>query len=409
VLVEECYFAINTILPFKVKHSETSRNIDPNENVTQQSGLSEVAKLFLKLGIIGFGGPAAHIALMREEVVTKRQWMTPQHFLDLVGATNLIPGPNSTELAIHIGRERAGWKGLIVAGICFILPAVIITGLFAWLYKLYGQLPKVQPFIYGIKPAIIAVILMAVFPLAKQSLKTIQLGIIGLIALLLSLLNINEVFIIFGAGLVALLMVTYKKQNADSTKGIVPFFFLQVPGASLLYTSVSNLKLFFIFLKIGAILYGSGYVLFAYIESELVARGMITHQQLTDAIAVGQFTPGPVFSSVTFIGYQVNGISGAIVSTIAIFLPSFLFVALLNPLVKKLRNSTVFAAFLDGVNIASVAVIIAVCYALAKGTVTDWRSMLIGVASLGLLLTKKINTAFIILGGAVLGYLLTRF
>lgn len=377
--------------------------------VSQQSSLSEIVKLFLKLGIIGFGGPAAHIALMQEQVVTKRQWMSSQHFLDLVGATNLIPGPNSTELAMHIGRERAGWKGLVVAGICFILPAVLITGLFAWLYKQYGQLPDVQPFIYGIKPAIIAVILSAIFPLAKQSLKTVQLGVIGLVALVLSLLNINEVYIIFGAGLAALLLVAYKKQHNENTKGIVPFFLLQIPGTSLLYISALNWKLFFIFLKIGAILYGSGYVLFAYIESELVARGILTHQQLTDAIAVGQFTPGPVFSSVTFIGYQINGFSGAVVSTIAIFLPSFLFVALLNPLVKKMRNSIAFSAFLDGVNIASVAVIIAVCYELAKHAVTDWRSVLIGLASLLLLFTKKINTVFIILGGAVAGYLLTRF
>jgi chromate transporter len=380
---------------------------DTKQAVTQQSSLPEIAKLFLKLGIIGFGGPAAHIALMQEQVVTRRQWMSSQHFLDLVGATNLIPGPNSTELAMHIGRERAGAKGLVVAGICFILPAVIITGLFAWLYKQYGQLPHVQPFIFGIKPAIIAVILRAIFPLAKQSLKTVQLGIIGLVALVLAFLNINEIYIIFSAGLVALLLVAFKKRPNDGTTGIAPFFFLQIPGTAWLYTSVSNWKLFFIFLKIGAILYGSGYVLFAYIENELVARGIITHQQLTDAIAVGQFTPGPVFSSVTFIGYQINGFSGAVVSTIAIFLPSFLFVALLNPLVRKMRNSNAFSAFLDGVNIASVAAIIAVCYELAKDAVTDWRPILIGLASLLLLFTTKINTVFIILGGAAVGYLMT--
>lgn len=372
------------------------------EAPNKRSGLGEIAKLFLKLGIIGFGGPAAHIALMREEVVTKRQWMSSQHFLDLIGATNLIPGPNSTEMTMHIGRERAGWKGLVVAGACFILPAVIITGLFAWLYKQYGQLPDVQPFIYGIKPAIIAVILGAVFPLAKQSLKTVQLGMIGIGALALSLLNINEFYVIFGAGLVAILL-TAKRASA---KGIFPFL-LQVPGSALLYASATNWKLFFIFLKIGAILYGSGYVLFAYAESELVTRGMLTHQQLTDAIAVGQFTPGPVFSSVTFIGYQINGLTGAIVSTIAIFLPAFLFVALLNPLVKKMRNSTALAAFLDGVNIASVAVIIAVCYALGKDAITDWRTILIGAASLVILFIKKINSAFIIIGGAAVGYLLS--
>lgn len=381
---------------------------DTKQTASQRSGLSEIAKLFLKLGIIGFGGPAAHIALMREEVVTRRQWMSAQHFLDLVGATNLIPGPNSTEMAMHIGRERAGAKGLMVAGICFILPAVIITGLFAWLYKQYGQLPNVRPFIYGIKPAIIAVILSAVFPLAKQSLKSITLGILGLIALVLSFININEIYVIFGVGLISLLLVTYKRHYNDGANGIFPFL-LQINNTALLLDSASNLKLFFVFLKIGAILYGSGYVLFAYIESEMVSKGILTHQQLTDAIAVGQFTPGPVFSSVTFIGYQINGTAGAIISTIAIFLPSFLFVALLNPLVKKMRNSPAFSAFLDGVNIASVAVIIAVCYVLAKDAVTDWRSVLIGVASLLLLFTKKINSAFIILGAAVAGFLLSRF
>ncbi|MCS3796700.1 chromate efflux transporter [Niastella sp. OAS944] len=379
-----------------------------NKTITKQSDLAEIARLFLKLGIIGFGGPAAHIALMQQEVVTRRQWMGAQHFLDLVGATNLIPGPNSTEMTMHIGRERAGAKGLIVAGACFILPAVIITGLFAWLYKHYGQLPNVRPFIYGIKPAIIAIILSAVFPLAKQSLKTVQLTIIGLLALVLSFLNINEIYIIFGAGLIALLLATYKKQYNNSTYGIVPFL-LQINTTTLLPAVTTNWKLFFVFLKIGAILYGSGYVLFAYIESELVANGILTHQQLTDAIAVGQFTPGPVFSAVTFIGYQINGITGAIVSTIAIFLPSFLFVALLNPLVKKMRSSTAFAAFLDGVNVASVAVIFAVCYVLAKDAITDWRSVLIGIVSLLLLFMKKINSAYIILGGAIAGYLLNLF
>lgn len=376
-----------------------------NQTITKQSDLAEIAKLFLKLGIIGFGGPAAHIALMQQEVVTRRQWMEAQHFLDLVGATNLIPGPNSTEMAMHIGRERAGGKGLVIAGLCFILPAVIITGLFAWLYKQYGQLPNVRPFIYGIKPAIIAVILSAVFPLAKQSLKTVQLTIIGLAALVLSLLNINEIYLIFGGGLISALLVTYIKPNNNSINGIVPFF-LQINSTTLLPAAATNWKLFFVFLKIGAILYGSGYVLFAYIESELVANGILTHQQLTDAIAVGQFTPGPVFSAVTFIGYQINGVTGAIVSTIAIFLPSFLFVALLNPLVKKMRSSIAFAAFLDGVNVASVAVIIAVCYVLAKDAITDWRPVLIGIVSLLLIFIKKINSAYIILGGAVAGYLL---
>src|ERR1044072_1732446 len=254
-----------------------------NQTISKQSDLIEIAKLFLKLGVIGFGGPAAHIALMQQEVVTKRQWMTAQHFLDLVGATNLIPGPNSTEMAMHIGRDRAGGKGVVVAGACFILPAVIITGLFAWLYKQYGQRPNVRPFIYGIKPAIIAVILSAVFPLDQQSLQTVQLVIIVLAALVLSVLNINEIYIIFGAGLFMLLLATYKKQNVNNVNGVIPFL-LQINSTTLLPAAATNWKLFFVFLKIGAILYGSGYVLFAYIESELVANGILTHQQLTDAI-----------------------------------------------------------------------------------------------------------------------------
>ncbi|WP_240347920.1 chromate efflux transporter [Longitalea arenae] len=376
---------------------------------TEEPDLMQVAKLFLTLGVLGFGGPAAHIALMQKEVVVKRRWLSEQDFLDLLGATNLIPGPNSTELAMHIGREKAGAKGLVLAGTCFILPAVLFTGFFAWLYSKYGQLPGLQPFLYGIKPAIIAVILSAVFPLAKQSLKTVQLGIIGLIALSLSFLHIHEIYIIFGAGLLALLLTSFNKPFRSSAKSIAPLFLLQVPGSSLLSVLVSNWNLFLVFLKIGAILYGSGYVLFAYIETELVTKGILTHQQLTDAIAVGQFTPGPVFSSVTFVGYVINGFSGAVFSTLAVFLPSFLFVALLNPLVRKMRQSLRFSAFLDAVNIASVAAIIAVCYELARDAVTDWRTLLIGLISLLLLLFKKTNSAYIILGGAVAGYLLTLF
>jgi chromate transporter len=311
----------------------------------EKNNLKEIAKLFLKLGIIGFGGPAVHIAMMQDEVVVKKKWLTEQHFLDLIGATNLIPGPNSTEMAIHIGHEKGGWKGLIVAGICFIFPAVIITGFFAWLYKEYGQIPEVKPFLYGIKPAIIAIILSAIFPLAKKSLKTIQLGIIGAVVLLLSLLNYNEIILMFGAGIISL-FIYYSKQNTNkSINAFIPLTLFQVSNTNII--SATNLNLFLIFLKIGAILYGSGYVLFAFLDAELVSTGILSRTELIDAIAIGQFTPGPVFSSVTFIGYQINGFSGALISTIAIFLPSFVFVALLNPLVKKMRNSKLFSTFLD--------------------------------------------------------------
>ncbi|CAD0002317.1 chromate efflux transporter [Flavobacterium salmonis] len=371
-----------------------------------KENLKEIAKLFLKLGIIGFGGPAVHIAMMQDEVVVKKKWLTQQHFLDLIGATNLIPGPNSTEMAIHIGQEKAGWKGLIVAGICFIFPAVIITGFFAWLYKEYGQIPEVEPFLYGIKPAIIAVILSAVFPLAKQSLKTIPLGIIGGVVLLLSLLNYNELFLMFGAGIMALIMYYLKQNPNKSINAFIPLTLFQVSTHNLI--TASNLNLFLIFLKIGAILYGSGYVLFAFLDAELVSTGLLSRTQLMDAIAVGQFTPGPVFSSVTFIGYQINGFSGAVLSTIAIFLPSFFFVALLNPLVKKMRNSAAFSVFLDAVNAASIAMIVSICLEMGKETITDWRTILITLLSIVILFNyKKINSAFIVFGGSLVGYILT--
>jgi chromate transporter len=368
--------------------------------------LKEIAKLFLKIGIIGFGGPAAHIAMMQDEVVTKRKWLTEQHFLDLIGATNLIPGPNSTEMAIHIGHEKGGWKGLIVAGLCFILPAVFITGIFAWLYKQYGQLPEVQPFVYGIKPAIIAMILGAIFPLAKKSLKSTELIIIGLIVLIASLLNINEIYLMFGVGFFALLLAYIRNGKQNNIINFLPLTLLQITNTTIL--SATNASLFWIFLKIGAVLYGSGYVLFAFLDTELVATGLLSRQQLIDAVAVGQLTPGPVFSSVTFVGYQINGFTGAVVSTIAIFIPSFIFVALLNPIVKKMRNSKLFSAFLDAVNVASVAIIVAVCFDMGKDTITDWRTIFIAILSIAIAFGfRKINSAFVVLGGSIIGYLLT--
>ncbi|HAC73335.1 MAG TPA: chromate transporter [Porphyromonadaceae bacterium] len=368
--------------------------------------LKELAALFLKLGIIGFGGPAAHIAMMQQEVVEKRKWLTEQEFLDLLGATNLIPGPNSTEMAIHIGQEKGGWKGLIIAGACFIFPAVLIVGFLAWLYKDYGQLPQVQPFIYGIKPAVIAVILGAVFPLAKKSIKSVELAVIGVLVLVLSLLNINEIYLMFGAGLLAILVARIRNRQQIKLNGIFPLALLQPTIPALL--SVSNVNLFLIFLKIGAILYGSGYVLFAFLDTELVATGFMSRQQLIDAIAVGQFTPGPVFTSVTFIGYQINGFWGAVISTVGIFLPSFVFVALLNPVVKKMRKSTLFSLFLDAVNVASVAIIAAICFIMGKETITDARTVVIAALSMAVVFRyRKVNSAFIVIGGSLAGYLLS--
>src|SRR3984957_15379327 len=362
----------------------------------KKTSLKELAGLFTRLGLTAFGGPAAHIAMMQKEVVEKRGWMDHQHFLDLIGATNLIPGPNSTEMAVHIGHERGGWKGLLVAGACFILPAVLITGVIAWLYKQYGQLPQVQPFIYGIKPAIIAIILAAVIPLAKKALKSASLWVIGALALAASLAGLNEIFVMFGAGLVVLLLYLARRRTA------LPVLLLEVP----LFSEV-NVRIFLVFLKIGAILYGSGYVLFAFLDSELVAKGLLSRVQLVDAIAVGQFTPGPVFSSVTFIGWRRNGFFGAVMATVAVFLPFFVFVALLNPLVPRMRRSKLFSAFLDGVNVASVAIIVTVCIAFARETVTDWRNILIALLSLVVVFGfRKVNTVFVVVGGALAGYLL---
>ena len=369
----------------------------------QKGSLAEVAKVFLKLGIIGFGGPAVHIAMMEEEVVKKRAWMPEQHFLDLVGATNLIPGPNSTEMTMHCGHERAGWKGLIVAGSCFIIPAVLITALLAWAYQRYGELPQVQPFIYGIKPAIIAVIVAAMISLGRKALKNVTLGTIGLLAAAAVLFGFNEIFVLFGAGLVGIII--HLAKPAGTANGIIPYVLLQVTMDPPRFT---NTRLFLIFLKIGAILYGSGYVLFAFLDAELVGGGWLTKQQLIDAVAVGQFTPGPVFSAATFIGWQIGGAGGAAAATIGIFLPSFLFVALLNPLVPKLRKSALMSAFLDTVNIASVAIILSVAVEMGKIALLDWRTVLIAAVSFVIIFYyKKLNTAFIVLGGAIAGYLLS--
>lgn len=358
--------------------------------------LKEVAKLFLRLGCIGFGGPAVHIAMMEEEVVRKRKWITPEHFIDLIGATNLIPGPNSTEMAMHCGHERAGGKGLVVAGVCFIAPAVVITAVFAWAYQQYGRLPEVKPFIYGIKPAIISVVVALMITLGKKALKSVELWVIGVIAAALSIYGLNEIFVLFGAGLVGVIIHQFKN-GKPTLNGFLP----------VLSISSVHLKIFWLFLKIGSILYGSGYVLFAFLDAELVKTGMLSKQTLVDAIAVGQFTPGPVFSSATFIGWQIAGLPGAVAATIGIFLPSFLFVTFLNPLIPRLRSSKIMSVFLDTVNVASIAIILAVCVEMFQASIIDWRS--ITILATGLIVSmvfKKLNSAFVVIGGAVLGYLL---
>ena len=371
----------------------------------EKNKLKEIAQLFFKLGCISFGGPAAHIAMMEDEVVKKRKWMTQEHFLDLIGATNLIPGPNSTEMTMHCGHERAGWKGLFVAGISFIFPAVVITSVFAWLYQQYGQLPEVEPFIYGIKPAVISIIIMAAYRLGKKAIKNVELAILGIATVVICLLGVNEIIVLFGCGLVGLLIYLFKK-NKSTLNSFFPILIMQIADP----IKIGSLKIFITFLKVGAILYGSGYVLFAFLDSELVSNGWLTRQELIDAVAVGQFTPGPVLSTATFIGWQMNGISGALAATIGIFLPSFLFVLILNPLIPKMRQSKLIGAFLDAINVAAVALILAVCIEMGKDTLTDWRTIVIAIISLIVVFYfKKLNSAFIVLGGALGGYVLTLF
>jgi chromate transporter len=375
---------------------------------TKPSRLKEVAGLFFKLGLIAFGGPAAHIAMMEDEVVVKRKWMSRQHFLDLMGATNLIPGPNSTEMTMHCGKERAGWPGLFVAGACFIFPAVVLTGLLAYLYVEYGEVPAVEPFLYGIKPAVIAIILGAVYKLGKKALKNWQLALIGIFVVVASFLGVNEITAILGAGVIGLVWFgVFQKSNKKNLKSFLPLFSLQ--GLAGTAVSVSNTKLFLVFLKIGAVLFGSGYVLVAYLDGELVQKlGWLTKTELLDAIAIGQFTPGPVLSTATFVGYQINGFWGAVMATAGIFLPSFFFVLLLNPIVPKLRKSPLAAGFLDAVNVAALAVMVAVTYRLGEAILTDWKSWLIAVLSLLVVFVfKKTNAFWIVIGGALAGYILS--
>lgn len=380
--------------------------METNSTPKKSNDLLEIAKVFFKLGTVAFGGPAAHIAMMESEIVAKRKWMKHDHFLDLVGATNLIPGPNSTEMTMHCGHERAGWKGLFVAGICFIFPAVFITMGFAILYEAYGKVPAAEVFFYGIKPAVIAIIISTLYRLGKKALKNVQLGILGAMTITACLLGMNEIVALFGCGIIGMLIYLIKNQSSNAVS-IVPFFFLKI---SLPAVHLGTLGVFWTFIKVGALLYGGGYVLFAFLDAELVSNGILTRQELIDAIAVGQFTPGPVLSTATFIGWQLNGFWGALAATAGIFLPSFLFVLLLNPLIPKLRKSKVMSAFLDAVNIAAVAVIAVVCIEMSKDTLTDWRTIVIAVVSLAAVFgIKKLNAAWVVIGGAFLGALLYQF
>ena len=367
--------------------------------MSRQTKLGELACLFLKLGTIAFGGPAAHIAMMEEEVVRRRKWLGREEFLDLLGATNLIPGPNSTELAIHIGYKRRGWAGLVIAGVSFILPASLIVTAIAWFYVRYGKLPEVGSVLYGLKPVIIAIVLQALWGLAKTAVKTKLLAIIGVVVLVLSFLHYNELVLLFAAGLFA--MAAHLVKYRSTAQSLLPLGFLLQSSAPAAF-SLSALFLFF--LKVGSVLFGSGYVLLAFLRGDLVERyGWLTNDQLLDAIAVGQITPGPVFTTATFIGYVLAGGYGATVATVGIFLPAFVFVALSGWLVPRLRRSKTMGAFLDGINIGSLALMMFVTFELGRSALIDWLTVLLCLVSFVLLIRFKVNSAWLILGGALVG------
>ncbi|QDZ40183.1 chromate efflux transporter [Euhalothece natronophila Z-M001] len=383
--------------------------------MTPRQRLKDITQLFLKLGVIGFGGPAAHIAMLEEEVVTRRGWLNRSRFLDLMGATNLVPGPNSTQMVIHVGYIHGGLFGLILSGVAFLMPAALITGILAWIYVSFGDLPQIEPLFYGIKPAVLAVILGALWKLGKKAVKSYQIFLIGVAVAILLLLGIDEVVALLLGGIGGMLLLRLRDYLA---KNRIEGLIAGITMASLLPTATATettrqptlWNLGFFFFKVSCILFGSGYVLIAFIERELVNQyGWLTQGELLDAIAIGQFTPGPVLTTSTFIGYLVAGISGAIVSTISIFFLSFVLVGLLNPIIPKLRKSKWSSAFLDAINVSAVALMAIVTLQLAQTLFLeplDYIAMLIFAVSAIAQFCFQIGALWLVLGGAMLGLIL---
>jgi chromate transporter len=375
--------------------------------------LAELAGLFLKLGTVAFGGPAAHVAMMEEEVVRRRGWLSHEEFLDYLGATNLIPGPNSTEMAIHIGRTRAGWPGLLVAGASFILPAALIVSGIAWAYVRFGRLPAALGILAGVKPVVIAVVLQALWRLGRAAVKSRALAALGLAAVAATALGVHELLVLLAAGVVAAAAHFGLHSSRPATaRGVLPLGpILTATGVSVGAAAAAGplLVLFVTFAKIGAVLFGSGYVLLAFLRADFVQRlGWLTERQLLDAVAVGQVTPGPVFTTATFVGFVTAGWVGAAVATVGIFLPAFVFVALSGPLIPWLRNSPTAGAALDGVNVASLALMAVVTWQLAHAAVVDLPTAGLAIVSLVLLLRFRINSAWLVAGGALLGLLMPK-
>jgi len=399
---------------------------DPGQGAEEVPGsmgrgtLRELAIFFLRLGFTAFGGPAAHIAMMEDELVRRRKWLSREKFLDLLGASNLIPGPSSSELAIHIGYLRGGWAGLVVGGCCFILPAAILVGIIAWAYVRFGRLPASAAVLYGVKPVVIAVIVQALWGLGRAAVKSKRLAVVGALCVALSALEINLILILFGAGLAVAFIHSLSRNRSVSQKSasptLLPLRAARVglarsfpwAGAASAAGGVALVPglwpLFFVFLRIGSVVFGSGYVLLAFLRVDLVAhRAWLTDSQLVDAVAIGQVTPGPVFTTATFIGYLLRGPLGAVVATIGIFLPAFVLVAASGPLIPLIRRSGTAGAFLDGVNVASLALMAVVSYQLGRSAIVDWLTVALAIASAVLLLRYRVNSAWLVLGGAVIG------
>ncbi|WP_445636754.1 Chromate transporter [Nostoc sp. DSM 114161] len=390
--------------------TQEAEDIQKSENALtprqQKQRLTELAMVFLRLGTIAFGGPAAHIAMMDNEVVNRRQWMSREKLLDLLGITNLIPGPNSTELAIHIGYERAGWRGLLVAGTCFIFPAMAIVWILAAIYARYQTVPQVEWLLYGIKPVIIAVVLQAVWNLGKKAAKDVPTIIAGVGAIATYFAGLNEILVLILLGVAVMLLKNWQSRGNITGAFLLPFSgVLAQVGSTTAVTSLSWINVFFFFLKIGCVLYGSGYVLLAFLQRELVERNQwLTSQQLLDAVAIGQFTPGPVFTTATFIGYLLAGNAGAIAGTIGIFLPAFVLVWIVNPWVSKLRQSPWASGFLDGVNAASLGLMAGVTYTLGRAALVDWLTITLAIVSAIAVFRFKINSAWLVLAGGAIGF-----
>ena len=368
--------------------------------------LKEVALLFVRIGATAFGGPAAYIAIMQRETVRRRRWLDDQEFLDLIGATNLIPGPNATETALYLGLVRAGWLGYAAAGVLFIIPGMLATLALAWVYMTYGSIPQVGWVLYGVKPVVMAIIVQALWDLGRKGVKGPLTVIVGAAVLAFYLFGFNEIALLFAGAAVVLLFYSGRRFLKQGISALLVSPVIKVPLSLLSIGAApfSQTTLFLTFLKIGAVLYGSGYVLLAFFNSEFVTRlGWLTHQQLLDAIAVGQITPGPVATSATFVGYLMGGWRSALLATLAFFLPSFFFVALVSRILPWLRKSWWSGAFLDGVNVASLGLMVGVTWQLGRAGVTDWYTLALAILALFLVFGSKVNSIWLILGGGLAG------